>query len=213
MYSIDLTYADLFFLAACAALLFGLRGMMLKAGQPGWAGLLPVYGQYCWLRIAGYERPFIRAWLLSLGHPLILALAWFFYSEGGLSVTTSIGEDTPLWQQILTWSLLGLSLTLLVLIQIPGHLIHGLRIAHRFTDPAAVATVILLAALPLAWLPLIGDGLELVPSIGSALSSFANDWLGYGGPLLAWAAAITANIAGYDPVAFGGGRLITADEL
>ena len=64
-------FVDLAFYVITAV---GLYGMFQKAGQPGWAGFVPIYNIYILLKIVG--RPTWWTWFLLLGIiPLIGTLA------------------------------------------------------------------------------------------------------------------------------------------
>ena len=74
-------------LAVSIVILAGYWKMLTKAGQPGWAILIPIYNAIVILQIAG--RPVW--WIILLCIPLVNIIIWVLV---GLDLAKNFGKDT-----------------------------------------------------------------------------------------------------------------------
>ncbi len=93
-----------FCLVSTALLVVFLAGFwktFVKAGQPGWAAIIPIYNIYVMLQIIG--RP--GWWLILFFIPLVNIVVWVVVS---MDVAKSFGKDPIVFGIILIWLLGGL---------------------------------------------------------------------------------------------------------
>lgn len=65
----------LFFILSYVAVSFILRwNMFIKAGEPGWKSLVPIYSDYTEWKIAGFGKEFIQLLLLGIGLCIVTLL-------------------------------------------------------------------------------------------------------------------------------------------
>jgi hypothetical protein len=68
----------LFWMAIVVVTLIGMWKVFVKAGQPGWGCIIPIYNIYCLVKIAGKER----WWLLLYLIPLVNIIAAILVTLG-----------------------------------------------------------------------------------------------------------------------------------
>lgn len=82
--------AFLLFAAIWLLLLIGLWKVLEKAGQPGWACLVPIYNVYCLIKVAGKEWWWLLLFLVPIVNivvsiVIVVALARNFGKGGGFA--------------------------------------------------------------------------------------------------------------------------------
>lgn len=92
----------LIYLGLIVLIIAGMWKAFAKAGQPGWAAIIPFYNMYIWCKIIG--RP--GWWLLLLMIPFVSIIFWFIVS---IDLAKSFGKGTGF----------GIGIALLGLIFIP----------------------------------------------------------------------------------------------
>ncbi len=68
----------LLYLAVIALVIASFWKVFVKAGQPGWAAIVPFYNQYILSQIAGLEI----IWFILLFVPIVCIVAWFKIALG-----------------------------------------------------------------------------------------------------------------------------------
>ncbi len=109
----------LFWLAIVVVLIIGMWKVFAKAGQPGWASIVPFYNCYILLKIAG--RP--GWWLLLFFVPLVNFVIAIVVS---IDVAKSFGQSAVF------------GVVLLFLLGMIGYLVLGFG-NYRYVGPAAAA--------------------------------------------------------------------------
>ncbi|MCB0193904.1 MAG: signal peptidase I [Anaerolineae bacterium] len=93
-------------IALIILILVGLWKMFEKAGQPGWASIIPIYNTYIILEIIG--RPWW--WLLLLLIPFVNIVVWLLVC---IDVAKAFGKDALVWGFILLFLLSGVGFVML----------------------------------------------------------------------------------------------------
>jgi len=106
----------LFYLAILVVFVVGMWRVFEKAGQPGWAAIIPIYNAYILLKIAG--RP--GWWLLLCLIPLVNVVIFFIVS---MDVAKAFGQSAVF------------GIVLLFLFSFIGYLVLGFG-NYRYTGTA-----------------------------------------------------------------------------
>ncbi|MBN2205688.1 MAG: signal peptidase I [Thermoleophilia bacterium] len=84
--AIDLT-TSLFGLALAVLYIVGMWRIFTKAGQPGWAAIIPIYNVYVWLKVAGRPGWWLLLWLIPFVNFIVALLV-------SLDIAKSFGKGS-----------------------------------------------------------------------------------------------------------------------